>query len=107
MTTLVNALEQRGGRYALQTMCEGGGMIKPAPAYCGDIPSAERATAYYAQQQLPVAGRILKMASLRTDLRGSTNWPAPLGLGESKEADSWTQRRRTRRHRPMPTTPSR
>ena len=25
MTTLVNALEQRGGRYALQTMCEGGG----------------------------------------------------------------------------------
>lgn len=26
MTTLVNALEQRGGRYALQTMCEGGGM---------------------------------------------------------------------------------
>ncbi|MGV0796686.1 thiolase family protein [Mycolicibacterium elephantis] len=26
MTTLVNALEQRSGRYALQTMCEGGGM---------------------------------------------------------------------------------
>ena len=26
MATLVNALEQRGGRYALQTMCEGGGM---------------------------------------------------------------------------------
>ncbi|MFV8164725.1 thiolase family protein [Mycobacterium sp. 134] len=26
MTTLVNALEQRGGRYGLQTMCEGGGM---------------------------------------------------------------------------------
>ena len=26
MTTMVNALEQRGGRYALQTMCEGGGM---------------------------------------------------------------------------------
>lgn len=26
MTTLVNALEQRDGRYALQTMCEGGGM---------------------------------------------------------------------------------
>jgi acetyl-CoA acyltransferase len=26
MTTLVNALEQRGGRFALQTMCEGGGM---------------------------------------------------------------------------------
>jgi acetyl-CoA acyltransferase len=26
MTTLVNALEQRGGRYELQTMCEGGGM---------------------------------------------------------------------------------
>ncbi|TDL05879.1 acetyl-CoA C-acyltransferase [Mycolicibacterium obuense] len=26
MTTLVNALQQRGGRYALQTMCEGGGM---------------------------------------------------------------------------------
>src|SRR5690349_13579880 len=26
MTTLVNALEQQGGRYALQTMCEGGGM---------------------------------------------------------------------------------
>src|ERR1700758_4542576 len=26
MTSLVNALEQRGGRYGLQTMCEGGGM---------------------------------------------------------------------------------
>ncbi|GAS98452.1 acetyl-CoA acyltransferase [Mycolicibacterium canariasense] len=26
MTTLVHALEQRGGRYGLQTMCEGGGM---------------------------------------------------------------------------------
>ena len=26
MTTLVNALEQRGGRYGLQTMYEGGGM---------------------------------------------------------------------------------
>jgi len=26
MTTLVNALEQRGGHYGLQTMCEGGGM---------------------------------------------------------------------------------
>ena len=26
MTTLVNALEQRGARYGLQTMCEGGGM---------------------------------------------------------------------------------
>ncbi len=26
MTTMVNALTQRGGRYALQTMCEGGGM---------------------------------------------------------------------------------
>jgi acetyl-CoA acyltransferase len=26
MTTLVNALEQRGGRYGSQTMCEGGGM---------------------------------------------------------------------------------
>ena len=26
MTTLVNALEQRGGRYGLQTTCEGGGM---------------------------------------------------------------------------------
>jgi acetyl-CoA acyltransferase len=26
MTTTVNALERRGGRYALQTMCEGGGM---------------------------------------------------------------------------------
>ncbi|AQT80526.1 acetyl-CoA acetyltransferase [Mycolicibacterium litorale] len=26
MTTLVNTLDQRGGRYALQTMCEGGGM---------------------------------------------------------------------------------
>lgn len=26
MTTLLNALEQRGGRYGLQTMCEGGGM---------------------------------------------------------------------------------
>jgi len=25
MTTLVNALEQRGARYGLQTMCEGGG----------------------------------------------------------------------------------
>ena len=25
MTTMVNALEQRGGRYALQTMCEAGG----------------------------------------------------------------------------------
>jgi acetyl-CoA acyltransferase len=26
MTTLVHALEQRGGQYGLQTMCEGGGM---------------------------------------------------------------------------------
>jgi acetyl-CoA acyltransferase len=26
MTTMVNALEHRDGRYALQTMCEGGGM---------------------------------------------------------------------------------
>ena len=26
MTTMVNALEQRGGRSALQTMCEAGGM---------------------------------------------------------------------------------
>jgi Thiolase, C-terminal domain len=26
MTTLVNALEQRGGRYGLRRMCEGGGM---------------------------------------------------------------------------------
>jgi hypothetical protein len=26
MTTLVHALHQRGGRYGLQTMCEGGGM---------------------------------------------------------------------------------
>ena len=26
MTTLVHALEQRGARYGLQTMCEGGGM---------------------------------------------------------------------------------
>ncbi len=26
MTTLANALDQRGGRYGLQTMCEGGGM---------------------------------------------------------------------------------
>jgi len=26
MTTMVHALQQRGGRYALQTMCEGGGM---------------------------------------------------------------------------------
>jgi hypothetical protein len=26
MTTLVNALEQRGARYGLLTMCEGGGM---------------------------------------------------------------------------------
>ena len=25
-TTLVNALERRGGRYGLQTICEGGGM---------------------------------------------------------------------------------
>jgi acetyl-CoA acyltransferase len=25
-TTLVNALEQRGGRYGLQAMCDGGGM---------------------------------------------------------------------------------
>jgi acetyl-CoA C-acetyltransferase len=26
MTTLVHALQQRGARYGLQTMCEGGGM---------------------------------------------------------------------------------
>jgi acetyl-CoA C-acetyltransferase len=26
MATLLNALEQRGGRYGLQTMCEGGGI---------------------------------------------------------------------------------
>jgi acetyl-CoA acetyltransferase len=26
MTTLVNILERTGGRYGLQTMCEGGGM---------------------------------------------------------------------------------
>ena len=26
MTTLIHALQQRGGRYGLQTMCEGGGM---------------------------------------------------------------------------------
>ena len=26
MTTLVNELERTGGRYGLQTMCEGGGM---------------------------------------------------------------------------------
>ncbi|HEX5859796.1 MAG TPA: hypothetical protein VFY91_16945, partial [Microbacterium sp.] len=26
MTTLLNALEERGGRYGLQTMCEGGGL---------------------------------------------------------------------------------
>jgi acetyl-CoA C-acetyltransferase len=26
MTTLINALAQRGKRYGLQTMCEGGGM---------------------------------------------------------------------------------
>jgi acetyl-CoA acyltransferase len=26
MTTLVNAVEQRDGRYGLKTMCEGGGM---------------------------------------------------------------------------------
>ena len=26
MTTMVNAIEQRGGRYGLQTTCEGGGM---------------------------------------------------------------------------------
>ena len=25
-TTLIHALKQRGGRYGLQTMCEGGGM---------------------------------------------------------------------------------
>jgi hypothetical protein len=30
MTTLVNALEQRGKRYGLQTMCEGGGMANAA-----------------------------------------------------------------------------
>jgi hypothetical protein len=29
MTTLVNAREQRGGRYGLQTMCAGGGMATP------------------------------------------------------------------------------
>jgi acetyl-CoA acetyltransferase len=26
MTTMLNGLEQSGGRYGLQTMCEGGGM---------------------------------------------------------------------------------
>jgi acetyl-CoA C-acetyltransferase len=26
MTTLIHALKQRGGRYGLQTMCEGGGL---------------------------------------------------------------------------------
>lgn len=26
MATLINALEQRGGRYGLQAVCEGGGM---------------------------------------------------------------------------------
>ena len=26
MTTMLNHLEQTGGRYGLQTMCEGGGM---------------------------------------------------------------------------------
>ena len=26
MTTLLHALQQRGGRFGLQTMCEGGGM---------------------------------------------------------------------------------
>ncbi|MDH3303317.1 MAG: steroid 3-ketoacyl-CoA thiolase, partial [Acidimicrobiia bacterium] len=26
MTTLVNELERTGGRYGLQTMCEGGGL---------------------------------------------------------------------------------
>jgi acetyl-CoA C-acetyltransferase len=26
MTTMLNALERNGGRYGLQTMCEGGGM---------------------------------------------------------------------------------
>jgi acetyl-CoA acyltransferase len=26
LTTLVNTLEQRDGRYGLQTMCEGGGL---------------------------------------------------------------------------------
>ena len=26
MTTLVNAMEQRGARYGLQTMCEAGGL---------------------------------------------------------------------------------
>tara|TARA_R110001592_G_scaffold24769_1_gene95033 strand:- start:16 stop:198 length:183 start_codon:yes stop_codon:yes gene_type:complete len=28
MTTLLHALHDRGGRYGLQTMCEGGGMIQ-------------------------------------------------------------------------------
>jgi acetyl-CoA acyltransferase len=32
MTTVVNALEQRGGRYALQTTCEGGGMANATPS---------------------------------------------------------------------------
>ena len=32
MTTLVNALEQCGGRYGLQTMCEGGGMARERPS---------------------------------------------------------------------------
>jgi acetyl-CoA acyltransferase len=30
MTTLVNALEQRGARCGLQVMCEGGGMANAA-----------------------------------------------------------------------------
>jgi hypothetical protein len=35
MTTLLNALERRGGRYGLQTMCEGGGMANATvvPSY--------------------------------------------------------------------------
>jgi acetyl-CoA acyltransferase len=32
MTTVVDALEQRDGRYSLQTMCEGGGMANAISA---------------------------------------------------------------------------
>jgi hypothetical protein len=46
MTTLVNALEQRGGRYGLQTMCEGGGMasatIIERLSYAASPPNARR-----------------------------------------------------------------
>jgi hypothetical protein len=45
MTTLVNALEQRGGRYGLQTMCEGGGMANSTIIErLGSAPSAKAET---------------------------------------------------------------